>query len=310
MRGSMTEKDTSQRTSAAGPSPAEPALTFTASPILSDEAAQLLSDADGLLRLGLVGQAIKHLASAVRRDPSLRVLREPLVKLYLSQHQYGDAIAELWALARTSHNASGEIRYLRYILHLDGTQREAARRIEKLEGRHSSDSLAQSDDGRQPVRVARQHGQAGLAESESARAKPSAHSRARVDAASILKKGTILRSFGQLQPASLLFQTILQDEICGARATLLLGQCQRELGRIDDAIQTFLSGINRSTASEADLSELFYELGRSYERLANVEIATLYYNLAIGSAVGFRDAHDRIATLRTRQRKTPKTPTI
>lgn len=324
MRGSMTETSQSQPTYAPERRVSGANLADTTSSLVRDEADQLLCDADAFLRLGLVRLAIGHLADAVRRDPSLRALREPLVKLYLSQRQYSGALAELWTLARTSRDPSEEERYLRHILHLDGRQRAAMQRLEQLLANQRSALTRPKDDSGPSLRAIKPHEQAssaglaaastgGYAQSGSSTqgkqpqpvpdAGRSPPSSLRTDATSLLKKGTILRSFGQLQPASLLFQQLVHDEACGIRATLLLGQCQRDLGRTDEAIETFLSGINRATASEDDLSEFFYELGRSYERLCNVKVATLYYHLAIGSTSCFRDAHERIAALRASKPK-------
>ena len=81
------------------------------------------------------------------------------------------------------------------------------------------------------------------------------------------------------------------------RAVRMIGVCLRDLDRLDDAILTFTKAVNLPQASESELSELFYELGATYEQLGNPAEAILYYQLALGSRGSFRDAPARIAHL-------------
>jgi tetratricopeptide (TPR) repeat protein len=111
-----------------------------------DEASRLLVDADSFLRLGLVDKAIEHLASAVRRDPSLRALREPLFRLYVSQREYQRAIDELWALLSPCPNPQEEIRFLRYILRLGGKNPAAEQRLANILTRQAALSVGASSD--------------------------------------------------------------------------------------------------------------------------------------------------------------------
>ena len=104
-----------------------------ATPAVSNgEAARLLVEVSSFLRLGLIDKAIEHLAGALARDPSLRELREPLVKLYVARRQYHLAIAELWALLSPCDDPREEIRYLRYILRLGGKDQAALQRLKAV----------------------------------------------------------------------------------------------------------------------------------------------------------------------------------
>lgn len=94
-----------------------------------DEAARLVATANSYLRLGLADKAIDHLAGALRRDPSLRALREPLMKLYVLQGEHHKAVAELWALLSGCTDPQEEIRMLRYVLRLDANNAAAAQRL-------------------------------------------------------------------------------------------------------------------------------------------------------------------------------------
>lgn len=97
-----------------------------------EDASVLVAEADSFLRLGLVDQAIDHLAAALVRNPLLRGLREPLVKLYLAQGNYKQAVAELWALITQGPHRQDEIRFLRYILRLDRHDPKVQQRLNAL----------------------------------------------------------------------------------------------------------------------------------------------------------------------------------
>ena len=114
-----------------------------------DEAALLISEADSFLRLGLIDKAVAHLAQALRRNPQLRV-REPLVKLYVTQRQYASAIAELWALLTPCANPQEEIRFLRYIIRLGDPDHAAERRLQDLISRRQHEPPVPPEDAAEP----------------------------------------------------------------------------------------------------------------------------------------------------------------
>ncbi|HNN97303.1 MAG TPA: tetratricopeptide repeat protein [Pseudomonadota bacterium] len=114
-----------------------------------EDASVLVAEADSFLRLGLVDQAVDHLAAALVRNPLLRGLREPLVKLYLAQGNYKQAVAELWALITQGPHRQDEIRFLRYILRLDSHDPKVQQRLNALLEADDDDSLPDAQpDGR------------------------------------------------------------------------------------------------------------------------------------------------------------------
>lgn len=452
-----------------------------------DEAARLLVDADSFVRLGLIDKALTHLAGALRRDPSLHVLREPLVKLYVTQRQYDSAIAELWALLSPCENPQEEIRYLRYILRLGDRDPAAERRLQAILSQHQLEPPSSADDAEQPQervldigwelrefldgqrpptdlartkdisdsksqgdsadpqappsaatfpnsaeveavaeeialssdalkselreidgclqqlryaealrrlrglsgryphskRVLSKLQQLERALSEMAadlatpapraaekEAAPDMHSAAtlppRADSAAakgsgkapgltgrtlrnaLLKRQTIevtpddiqeeralpvatppprrpppppprsakekktpalseseralrtgatMRSFGQHKQALEMFDKARHDPAQAALAALMAGLCYRDLSRRQEAIASFKLGINMPGATEAEITELLYELGYTYELLSNPGEAILYYRLSLGATGSFRDAAERIASL-------------
>lgn len=452
----------------------------------SDEASRLLAEADASLRLGLIDQAIEHLAGAVHRDPSLRDLREALVKLYVARRQYQSAIAELWALLSPCDDPREEIRFLRYIIRLGESNPVAEERLKsileqhnleapksqdelslqqlsigeveeelrvQLERRRPLSDMAQtlniyhaatpsrvdleqlpgavtrsdtaavealaeeialsSDDFQEQLREIDQlldatryeaahkkllvlsaryphstkvRGRLGVLKhvlpksvreaarsdihaaqtlppwAEQAPVRPTVEmpksALARVSAQTIevtpvdiqeeravksapppprsvpppprsippsprstppppppppsklrldpiseaeqaLRSGIALRGSGQFDSAIAMFDKARSDAKFGAPAALHAGLCYRELDRPRDAIAVFMTGINSPTASEADLSELFYELGATHEQLGNASEAILFYQLSLGTGSVYRDANQRIKKLET-----------
>lgn len=116
-----------------------------------DEAVRLVATANSYLRLGLADKAIDHLATALRRDPSLRALREPLMKLYVSQGQHQKAVAELWALLSPCADQQEEVRLLRYLLRLDANNAVAARRLKTVLAKQQATGTNSSDDEGEPA---------------------------------------------------------------------------------------------------------------------------------------------------------------
>ena len=440
-----------------------------------DAAALLLGEADSFLRLGLIDKAVEHLAAALRRDPLLRVLREPLVKLYVAQHQFDKALAELWALLTPCANPQDEIRFLRYIIRLgdpdraadhrlrdvigksqpaapsppeepaepklsvsaigqelrqyldahrpptdlaptvvftaDESQRymydaqaapsaatrpnavevaeaaeaialssgglkaelkeverclrerrpgEALRRLHTLavrfphsktvqiqlkkleqasaarpsppEPRAASPAAAPAEGARPgagPVAPGRslldrqtlevkpddiQEEQADPAAAPPARPPPPpppprrsstvAQNEPQSDLARAFRTGVTMRSFGQHEQAIAMFDKARRDPTLCARAALMTGLCYRDLGRPKEAISSFMLGINTPEASEDHLTELFYELARSHERLGKAGEAILFYRMSLGVTGNFRDSAERIAALQTSVLKT------
>lgn len=118
---------------------------------VNPEVARLMVDAEAFLRLGLVDKAIAHLSGALNRDPSLRDLREPLVKLYVARRRNKSAITELWALLSRCDDPKEEIRFLRYILRLGEKDPAAENRLQEILSQHpvesSGDELLATEPG-------------------------------------------------------------------------------------------------------------------------------------------------------------------
>ena len=425
---------------------------FSENPSVStrSKAERVLIEADSFLQQGRTDKAIEHLAAAVNHDPTLHVLRRPLVRLYVTQRQYKSAIAELWTLLSSSEDPQKQVRYLRYILRLDNTCLAAQQKLDALvsqaqltasrsgdertvrdldmlspefvptppeasctevrdEGSSPSGGLltqeladieARLPQIRYPEALRRLHDlmtrypqskrvQAKLQSLEQAMSRstreiaPAAASQgdqhayrhshfqssrparlsssatfrvaaqrtstltsgdspgaaaqrrtikiepesahevlpvptepslsqaarpsgqaaeekrnvAHAEAKHAFRTGIKMRSFGQHKQAIAMFKQALGDPSYGARAALLTGLSFRELDRCAEAIAAFMIGVNMHEATDQELTALFYELGRSYEHLANAGEAIFYYQLVLGAAGPTYDAAERVARL-------------
>lgn len=125
-----------------------PAVAHSAEP--TADAAVLIAEAESFLRLGLIDKAVDHLAAALVKNPFLRSLREPLVRLYVAQGRRQEAVAELWELLTQCADPSREVRYLRYILRLDPRDQTARRQLSKWMESRLAAAQAESQDGDRP----------------------------------------------------------------------------------------------------------------------------------------------------------------
>ena len=135
---------------------------------------------------------------------------------------------------------------------------------------------------------------------------PTRRRRARTaeEATAAFAQGMHFREHNDCERAKLAFEPLLRDRTLAARAALQLGLCYRDEGRLQDAIAVFMRGINVPIASDADLSELFYELGQTYTQVPDVKEALLFFQLALGRNQSYRDAAQRIAALQASLRQT------
>jgi len=104
------------------------------------DASVLIAEADSYLRLGLLDKAVAHLSAALGRNPFLRKLREPLVQLLVAQQKPKQAVTELWELFKQSNSPHEKLRYLRYILRLDGQDQAARAQLSAVQGVLAEDS--------------------------------------------------------------------------------------------------------------------------------------------------------------------------
>ena len=123
---------------------------------------------------------------------------------------------------------------------------------------------------------------------------------AAADASGAFRLGVSYRNRGQYGQAVTEFQKALADQKRSARAALMLGLCYRDQNQLKEAIEAFKEGVHMPGISDADLGELHYQLGRSYEQLGDIGEAIHFYQQAIKPFGRFKDADSRITALQVK----------
>lgn len=123
------------------------------------------------------------------------------------------------------------------------------------------------------------------------------------EAEATFEKAMVFREHGDPEHAIHQLRPLLSDATLGVRAALQVGQLYRSMRRLHEAIAALLHGVNRPAATQADLSELFYELGQTYALVPDAKEAILFFQLSIGRADSYRDAAQRIASLQDALRR-------
>ncbi|MFO0573386.1 MAG: tetratricopeptide repeat protein [Polyangia bacterium] len=120
------------------------------------------------------------------------------------------------------------------------------------------------------------------------------------EASGAFRLGVSFRNQGKYAQAIAEFQKAMSDHKKAPRAALMLGLCHRDQGQIKEAIEVFKEGIHLPGIADADLSELNYQLGRSYEMLGDSKEATYFFTQAQRPTGKFKDAAERVAALQAK----------
>ena len=120
------------------------------------------------------------------------------------------------------------------------------------------------------------------------------------EASGAFRLGVSFRNQGKYAQAIAEFQKAMSDHKKAPRAALMLGLCHRDQGQIKEAIEVFKEGIHLPGIADADLSELHYQLGRSYEMLGDAKEATYFFTQAQRPTGKFKDAAERVAALQAK----------
>ncbi len=81
-------------------------------------------------------------------------------------------------------------------------------------------------------------------------------------------------------------------------ALTMVGLCQLELGKPDEALRHFLLGLNTQGVTSSAAVALRYEIARAYESMGRYPDALKFYEKAVAMDAGFRDVQARVAEVR------------
>lgn len=120
----------------------------------------------------------------------------------------------------------------------------------------------------------------------------------REDGAAAFELGAAYRDMGLFDDAIAELRKALQRRYAEVRCRALIGSCLLQQGRPEEAIIELKRALHGGGASESDLLDVYYQLGRAYEAIADSKEARAFYEKAQRQDPGFRDIKERLAALR------------
>lgn len=119
----------------------------------------------------------------------------------------------------------------------------------------------------------------------------------REDGAAAFDLGVAYRDMGLYDDAIAELRKALQRRYAEVRCRALIGACLLQQDRAAEAIVELKRALYVGGASESDLLEIYYQLGRAYEAVSDLIEARSYYEKAQRQDPGFRDLKARLAGL-------------
>jgi tetratricopeptide (TPR) repeat protein len=117
--------------------------------------------------------------------------------------------------------------------------------------------------------------------------------------------GVAYKEMGLVEDAIREFQTAGRDPRRACVCHSMIGMIQLERGRINEAIDAFMSGLQAPERTRDEEAALTYEIGAAYEAKKMVKQALDHFNRCARIAPAFRDVEERIRRL---QKTEPKQP--
>jgi tetratricopeptide (TPR) repeat protein len=294
-------------------------------PLAADEeVARTITEADVYAKYGLYQKSIEHLKRALLRQPGYRPIRERLCGLYEALGQTEEALAELWALFSLSATVEEEAAALSEILRLDPQNRTALHRWQEIRGGRLPRQVSVETPIAGPVSggsAPPPGGQQGGEEVRSLRDELDLLSVAgeasengptyevtrqgvrergpdRTSSSSYFDLGVAYRDMGLFADAIAEFRKAMQDGRREVQCRTLIGECLLAQEQSADAIAEFKRALSVPGISDRQVLELYYQLGRSYEHLAQKEESLYFYEEALKRDLSFRDTRQRVELLK------------
>jgi len=119
----------------------------------------------------------------------------------------------------------------------------------------------------------------------------------RADSATHFDLGIAYREMGLIDDAISEFSIAAQDPSRKVSSLSMIGLCFSENGQYSEAINRFREALHGPIISENETTGLYYEMGRVYELLQNVNEALFFYRKVKKRDAGFRDVTARLTEL-------------
>jgi tetratricopeptide (TPR) repeat protein len=96
------------------------------------------------------------------------------------------------------------------------------------------------------------------------------------------------------------FKMVMEDPKREVFALSMIGECSEALGDSAEAIRCYQDALKRPTATPAEATQLYYQLGKVFYNLGDQSEALYYFERVYKRDANFRDIQRRIAELKTR----------
>lgn len=96
------------------------------------------------------------------------------------------------------------------------------------------------------------------------------------------------------------FKVLLADSRREVFALSMIGECHEALGDFAEAIRCYQDALKRPSATTAEATQLYYQLGNVFHNLGDQSEALYYFERVYKRDATFRDIQQRLAKLKSR----------
>jgi pilus assembly protein FimV len=94
------------------------------------------------------------------------------------------------------------------------------------------------------------------------------------------------------------FTQLMQDPKQEVFALSMIGECHESKGALGDAVAFYKKALNRPSISDAEATQLYFQLGSVFQTMGEVNEALYFFEKVLKRDAGFRDVRRRISELR------------
>ena len=118
------------------------------------------------------------------------------------------------------------------------------------------------------------------------------------DSATHADLGVAYKEMGLYDAAIKEFKLLSQDPKREIQALAMMGECYEAKGALPDAVIHYKKALNRSTITDDESTQIYFQLGRVFEALGDGQEALYFYDKVIRRNAGYADVNARVIRLR------------
>lgn len=100
------------------------------------------------------------------------------------------------------------------------------------------------------------------------------------------------------------FTILTQDPSNEVFALTMIGECQEAKGSLPDAVAAYKKALNRPNITDAEATQLYYQLGSAFQALGDRNEAQYFYDKVAKRDPNFREVRNRLAEVRAASTRT------